>query len=281
MSTGSYRFKLGAFDCVSLSDGSFDYPPENFFADVPLERIEQELRRLDLPTDHITTPYTYLYVDTGEHQVLVDAGAGDLGPRTGNLLESMQGASVQPGEIDTVVITHGHPDHVGGMLDGVGRPVFSNAQHYISKDEWEFWFTDTASKMAPEVFVAIARTNLAPVQDQVRLVNRESEVVPGVRAIPAPGHTPGHIVVQVRSGDERLYYIGDAVLYPLHLEHPDWTPIYDILPEQAEATKHAVFDRAADEEAWVIGQHFPPFPSLGHVVRQQVGWEWRPIDMAV
>ncbi len=281
MNTGSYHFKLGEFDCVSLSDGSLDYPLQNFFANVPLERVEQALRERDLPTDYITTPYTYLYADTGAHRVLVDMGAGHLGPRTGKLVENMQAAGIQPGEIDTVLITHAHPDHIGGTLDGVGRPVFSNADYFISKDEWEFWFSDTAQETAPESFVTIARANLTPVQDRVHLVERESDVVPGVRAVPAPGHTPGHIVVQIASGNERLYYIGDTVLYPLHLEHPGWTPIYDILPEQAEASKHAVFDRVAEEGAWVIGQHFPPFPSLGHVIKKEVGWEWRPIDMAV
>jgi glyoxylase-like metal-dependent hydrolase (beta-lactamase superfamily II) len=99
--------------------------------------------------------------------------------------------------------------------------------------------------------------------------------LPGIGVIPAPGHTPGHIVVLVVSGDERLYYIGDTVLYPLHLEHPDWTPIYNIVPEQSAASKRRIFDRAAAEKALVIGQHFPPFPSLGYVVKRERGWAWQ------
>ena len=88
------------------------------------------------------------------------------------------------------------------------------------------------------------------------------------------------MVVSVSSGDQRLLYIGDTVLYPLHLEHPDWLPIFDIVPEKAEVSKHAVFDLAAEEQAWVIGQHFPPFPSLGHVVKKGKGWQWQPIGAA-
>jgi glyoxylase-like metal-dependent hydrolase (beta-lactamase superfamily II) len=278
MCTGSYRFALGAFECISLSDGSLDYPLKNFFANVPLERIEEALRRRDLPTDYITTPYTYLYVDTSAHRVLVDMGAGHLGPRTGKLVENMQAAGIRPADIDTVVITHAHPDHIGGTLDDTGNPIYANARYYIGKAEWEFWWSEMAYEKAPESFVAIARQNLEPIREGVILIEDDAEIVPGIRALPAPGHTPGHIVVQITSGDQRLYYIGDTVLYPLHLEHPDWLPIYDILPELAAASKRAIFERVAEEGAWVVGQHFPPFPSLGHVVKQGAGWRWQPME---
>ena len=277
MDTESYRFKLGDFECVSISDGSHDYPLQDFFANVPKEQIEELLRQRNLPTDHITTPYTYLFVDTGEHRVLVDMGAGNLFPTTGRLVQNMKAAGIEPAEIDTVIITHAHPDHIGGTLDEEGNPVFPSAHYYIWKDEWDFWFSETAFAKAPEIFVKIARKNLEPIKERVSLLEHESEILPGIRVIAAPGHTPGHMVVSVSSGDEQLLYIGDTVIYPLHLEHPDWTPIYDILPEEAAASKRRIFDCAAAEKAWVIGQHFPPFPSLGHVIKKGKGWQWQPI----
>jgi len=131
---------------------------------------------------------------------------------------------------------------------------------------------------APERHVVIARKNLGSIQDRLRLLDTDSDIVPGIGAIRAPGHTPGHMVVVVCSHGERLLYASDTVLHPLHLEHVDWLPIYDIIPEQAAASKCRIFGRASEERALVMGQHFAPFPSLGHVVRAGEGWQWRPIE---
>jgi glyoxylase-like metal-dependent hydrolase (beta-lactamase superfamily II) len=291
--TGSFRFEIGDFQCTSVSDGALNYPIESFFSDAPVEHVEEALRERDLPTAQVTTPYTCLFIDTGEHRVLVDTGAGDfLGAHaaetfpgldhstsvTGLLLENLRAAGIEPSDIDTVVITHAHPDHVGGTLDEAGRLVFGEARYFISQDEWDFWTSDAVTAKASAVMVDTARRNLEPLEDRVTLVEDASEIVPGVQVIAAFGHTPGHIALSIASGGEQLLHVSDAVLYPLHLEHPEWTPVFDILPEQAAASKRRIFDLAAEEEALVFAHHFPPFPNLGHVRKQEQGWRWQPIE---
>ncbi len=194
------------------------------------------------------------------------------------LSENLRAAGVEPTGIDTVVITHAHPDHVGGTLNEAGRPVFSNAHYFVSEEEWNFWASDAARAKAPTIMVDTARRNLGPVEDRMTLVQDNSEIVPGIHAIAAFGHTPGHIALSIASNGERLLHISDAVLYPLHLEHPEWVPIFDMLPDQAADSKRRIFNLAAEESVLVFAHHFPPFPNLGHVRKNGRGWLWQPID---
>lgn len=293
MSTGSYRFPLGKFECFAISDGSFNYPLASFFANAPGDELEKTLHQHNLPIDHISTPYTCLFVDTGQHKVLIDTGAGNLSESaakffpsvdhtttvTGQLLQNMRAVGIEPGDIDVVVITHAHPDHVGGTLDEEGKLIFANAHYYMAREEWEFWTSETALAKSPAPMVHIARYNLEPLQDRLTLIDDASEIVPGIQAIATPGHTPGHMAVSITSEGAQLLHISDVVLHPLHLEHPEWIPAFDISPEQAAASKHRTFNDVAEEQVLVFAHHFPPFPNLGYVLRQAQGWQWQPIKI--
>lgn len=288
-----YRFAVGDFTCTAVSDGTFNYPLESFFAGVPREQVEETLRHHGLPTDRITTPYTCLFVDTGDHRVMIDTGAGNLGAlapsvfpsvdhsttMTGQLLDSLGTAGLEPGDVNTIIITHAHPDHIGGMLNEQDEPVFAGARYVIGRQEWEFWSSDRALETAPPPFVDIARRNIDPVRDRLTLVEDGDEIVSGMRAIATPGHTPGHLALEIFSRDATLLHISDVVLHPLHLEHPEWVPVFDMLPDEAAASKQRIFDCAAEEEMLVFGHHFPPFPSVGHVHRHGAGWRWRPLPL--
>jgi glyoxylase-like metal-dependent hydrolase (beta-lactamase superfamily II) len=297
MNAAHVRFKVGSFNCIALRDGEFNYPVASFFAGVPLERVQAELKLRGLPATHIATPYTCLYVDTGRHQVMIDAGAGSLSrearqlfpdidhttTQTGLVQKSLMDAGVSPADVDTVIITHAHPDHVGGTLDASGKLVFPNAKYYISRDEHDYWYNDSNLERATHMMremIHIARMNLDALGDQLSILEGDVEVVPGMDAINTPGHTPGHIALSIKSDDAQLIHVSDAVLHPLHLEQPDWVPVFDISPLHAAQSKQRIFDKAAGEHAMVFAHHFPPFPNLGYVQKQPVGWLWQPVDVS-
>jgi glyoxylase-like metal-dependent hydrolase (beta-lactamase superfamily II) len=123
----------------------------------------------------------------------------------------------------------------------------------------------------------LVRRNLAPLRERIGLFDDGDEIVPGIRAIATPGHTAGHMALSITSGGEELLHVSDVVLFPLHLEHPDWLPVFDVSPAQAAASKQSIFDYAAEQHTLVFAHHFPPFPNLGYVTTQAAGWQWQPI----
>jgi glyoxylase-like metal-dependent hydrolase (beta-lactamase superfamily II) len=277
MSEGAAHFPvfLGDFACAAMGDGSMDYPPAHLFTGVDREVIEARQREANLPVDYIRTPYTQLLVDTGRQKVLIDAGAGRIAPTTGFLTESLAEAGMGFSDVDIVIITHAHPAHVGGLLDEAGKPAFRSAQHIVSRTEWEFWTSEVAFQRAPARQVAIARRCLEGVRELLTFAEDEGEVLPGIRLVPAPGHTPGHAVVSLTSGAQRLLYIADTVFHTWQVEHPNWRPIYDVGPEQAEASRRSVLGLAARKDAIVMGHHIAPFPGLGQVAQMGEGWTWQ------
>jgi glyoxylase-like metal-dependent hydrolase (beta-lactamase superfamily II) len=292
MNVQFYRFGVGQFDCVAISDGSLNYPVESFFANAPPEQVQSALRNRGLPTTQIPSPYTCLFIHAGDHQVLIDTGAGNLGASaakifpnldhstsiTGTLPANMRAAGLRPEAVSVVIITHAHPDHVGGTLDESGQLVFANAHYFIGSLEWDYWISDAAAGSAIPM-AHLIRRNLEPLRDRLTLVQDGSEILPGIHAIATPGHTIGHLAVSVASATEYLLHISDAALHPLHLEYPTWVPIFDVIPEQAILSKQRILDHAAERRALVFAHHFAPFPNLGHVLKQPQGWQWQPLEL--
>jgi glyoxylase-like metal-dependent hydrolase (beta-lactamase superfamily II) len=273
----TFAFRVGALECFAISDGDTTYRAADYVVNAPPAHVAQALAEYGDPPDDIPSPYSGLLVRTGANLVLIDTGAGDLTPTVGKLLVNLRSAGVEPSEIDTIILTHGHPDHIGGNVDADGRLVFPNARHVAFRAEWDYWTDEaTLARLAP-VFGKWSRKNLGPIRNQVDLLDSETEIVAGVEAIDAAGHTPGHLALSLRSGGEELLYVSDAALHPIHLEHPDWHAVWDFDPAQAIANRRRLFDRAATDHALVLAFHFSPFPSLGHVSRRGDGWQWHPI----
>ena len=274
----SYRFNIGDFQCVALNDGNIIGNAAMLFANAPQEELRQVLQHYDLKPDHLPSTWTCLLVETPTNVVLVDTGLGTGGEYGGQLLPLLQEEGFQPQDIDTVILTHAHADHIGGCVDKAGRLTFPEATHYMWQDEWDFWTTETTLKKVPEWAATIARQKLPPLAKQLKTVNSESEIVPGIWAIAAPGHTVGHMAVEVESRGEYLLDMVDATLHPIQIEYPEWYAQLDQFPEQTVVTRQAMYQRAMEKNALVLAFHFPPFPSLGHILNQAGRWKWKPLQ---
>ena len=283
MPEGSYRFQVGSIGCTVLSDGYFSFPTPWVFPNADPDELARALEKRRAPQESVLSPYTCLLIETGRHVVLVDTGAGGFSPTSGALVARLEMAGIRPRHVDTVVLTHAHPDHIGGAIDARARPAFPNARYVISEIEWDFWTagrTGLAGLRLPTDLKAdmefTARRSLGALRFQVEHIAGECEIVPGVRAIPAPGHTPGHLAILLSSDGQSLLNVGDAAVHPLHLEQPEWENGFDLSASAAIATRRQLLERAAAGKMHLMAFHFP-FPSVGRVAESpRGGWEWSP-----
>jgi glyoxylase-like metal-dependent hydrolase (beta-lactamase superfamily II) len=293
-----YQHRIGEVELIALSDGGLNYPTAMILGNIPPEASAQ----YHLPQKQIFVPYTILLVKKDDTLVLIDVGAGDLGnpgdgvfpgldhrtSRTNLVLPSLKAVGINPEDIDMILITHAHPDHIGGMFDAEGNLAFRNARYYVAQKEWEYWLSADPTTVEAEalrhhleLLVTEAKKAFHAIQDQVTIVPGDEEVVPGIRFEPAHGHTPGHAMVSISVGDERVYNISDVVVDPIFVEHPEWAPAIDMDAGHADTARRRFFSQAAGENALVFAHHLGPFPNLGRIVEKGDAWQWQPLKARV
>lgn len=285
MDNDVYRFELGDFACMVVCDNDRVMSLSQVFPHVSTQELQRALRQTAQDSDEITVGFNCLFIDTGPKKVLVDTGTGQ-----GQLVPNLATAGVAPESIDTVILTHGDRDHIGGVRD------FPNARFVLTKDAWASWTQPEQRAVMVEQFIKLFRGTmdaqaqqeaaqqreafgkdvLPSLQDRVDLVEPEAEFMPGFRLVSAPGHRSDHTAVEVRSKGAALLHVADAIRHPLQAAHPDWASFIDADPKQVGATNRRLLQRAVQHDALVFSAHMM-FPGLMRVRAANVGWQGQAI----
>lgn len=284
---GYYRMQLGQFEITALYDGSILLDTKLLHNAKPAD-LDRLLARMFVGNPKMQTAVNAYLINTGNHLVLVDTGAAKLfGPTLGYVMENMKAAGYTPEQVDTVVITHLHGDHMGGINDAAGKPVFTKATIWVAQADHDFWLSEKTAAASPETmqpFFKMARDTAAPylASGGWKTFTEGTELVPGITAVKASGHTPGHTAYAVTSAGQKLLIWGDLVhAHAVQFAKPGVSIEFDVDQQQAIATRKAIMQEMAASKTMVAGMHLP-FPGIGHVRAEGKGsYAWVPIEFSL
>lgn len=280
---GHYRFRVGDIVATVLSDGVIGGPPQIYASDAPEQELQEVLKRAFLPLDHLTLNLNTLLIEVGRRRVLLEAGAGrTMGPFGGRIFSRLSEIGLTASDIDAVVVSHTHPDHVGNLRAADGGPAFPRATVFAPKADWDFFVAgepDLSYMPVPDDFRrrfgAAIKRSVEPIAKTVELYEAGAEILPGLTTIAAAGHTPGMVSFLVHSEREQLLLTADLAYHPVvNIDRP-WRPGPDRDSDAALGARRRIFDRAAADRIPVLGFHYP-FPGLGHLLRTDTGYAWVP-----
>ncbi len=286
VSNGFRRFMLGDLELTIVSDGSIVFSPvQPFFAPgVDPSLIKKMLTDHFRPADAMTLSINILVIRKKDKLILVDTGTGPGGTGTGWMMQSLAAAGFEPAAITDIIISHAHPDHIGGVLTATGQPAFPNANIYLSAIEKNFWMGDKPDFSKCKVtdpailksIMDVPKKIIPALGTKLHLFNESDHLLDCIRFELAAGHTPGHMLTIVYSGQEELVHIADLVhsdvlLFP----HPEWGFFGDTDFAAGAATRARVFEELAQSRKKVMAYHLA-WPGLGHVRKADTGYEWVP-----
>jgi glyoxylase-like metal-dependent hydrolase (beta-lactamase superfamily II) len=270
---GFRKFTLGSFEVTTLFDGGRpgEGPHPIFGENQSAEDVAALMEENFLPADRFVNGFTPVLVNTGSERILFDTGLGEgaRGGGLGQMRQRLEAAGHSVDEIDIVVLTHMHGDHIGGLVEG-GSPTFPNARYVTGQAEFDHWIRDGQSENEG------VQNNVVPLAENMTMLGDGDDVVTGVTAMLAAGHTPGHMIYMLESDGRQLAITADtANHYIASLRRPDWHVRFDLDKEAAAQTRMRVFDMIANDRIPFIGYHMP-FPSVGFVEKLDLGYRYVP-----
>lgn len=279
---GYYRMMMGDFEITALSDGTFELPAQKLLTHATHAQVAKLLAR-SFETDAVKTSVNGFLINTGTQLLLVDTGAGDkFVPTTGKLVANLKAAGYQPDQVDEIYITHMHPDHVGGLMDGDQR-AFPNATVHADQHDVDFWLSQASLDRAPDDAKGFFKAAMASVNPYIaagkfQAFDGDTQLVPGIRAVAARGHTAGHTIYVVESGGQKLVLWGDLMhVAAVQFVQPQVTIAFDTDSKAAAAQRRKAYTDAAKGRYLVAGAHLP-FPAIGHIRAEGQGYAWVPVD---
>jgi glyoxylase-like metal-dependent hydrolase (beta-lactamase superfamily II) len=273
------RFKVGSFEVLVVKDGAraSGAPGETFGTNQPAETVGKLLQDNFLPADQFVNSFSPALINTGSDVVLFDTGFGESGRAGGNgrLLQGLAAAGYAPDDVTVVVLTHMHGDHIGGLMEN-GAPAFPKARYVMGQVEYDFWADEKRVGTPAEGGHKGVLTNVKPLAEKASFIGDGASVVPGITAIAAFGHSPGHLIFNVESDGKQLVLAADtANHFVLSLQKPDWEVKFDMDKAAAAASRKKVFDMIATDRVAFLGYHMP-FPAVGYAEKLDTGYRFVP-----